>query len=536
MLGALPASAQQLLSAIALSAQPVTASVAAAAARLDGDPRRRAARAARRPPDPHARECRERRELEPYHDRIRETIRRTVSIHTLAAWHARLAAAWESSGLARPETLVTHYRGAGDLPHTAQYAAPAADAAEEALAFQRAADYYRLLLDVDEPAQRCKWSTHLGDALANAGRGRDAATAYLDALHDATPDTAIELERRAAEQLIRAGYLDQAAQVLDSLLPKIGVRPPRTEAGAFAGLVVRRLALGAAGNRLPRAARTRPPHRRTAPDRCLVVDRRAAQPRGAGARQQPSPAGQCNRALRAGEPKRVVRALATLACASAIAGSHRRRDATARILDAGEAAGGTHRAIPTSIARTALAEAICHKVLGRWVLARAHLERAIEQLTPCRGVRWEIETARTLLHDTLFWMGDWKRLFNEIPGAAARSRGLRRSLQRDARRGASGAIAHTCGRRADRARAEAITRNGTLALRAFRSAAPVGGVLAHRGRSLHGARGGCVGSAAARRAAASLDARGVSECPDRDALLPRAHRVGARSRRSAYVL
>ena len=49
------------------------------------------------------------------------------------------------------------------------------------------------------------------------------------------------------------------------------------------------------------------------------------------------------------------------------------------------------------------------------MLAREHLERAIEQLTPCPGVRWEIETARTLLHDTLFWMGDWKRLFDEIP-------------------------------------------------------------------------------------------------------------------------
>ena len=29
-------------------------------------------------------------------------------------WHERLASAWESSGLARAETLVTHYRGAGD--------------------------------------------------------------------------------------------------------------------------------------------------------------------------------------------------------------------------------------------------------------------------------------------------------------------------------------------------------------------------------------------------------------------------------------
>ena len=40
---------------------------------------------------------------------------------------------------------------------------------------------------------------------------------------------AIELERRAAERLIRAGYLDQASRVLNSLLPRIGIgRPART--------------------------------------------------------------------------------------------------------------------------------------------------------------------------------------------------------------------------------------------------------------------------------------------------------------------
>ena len=451
--GALPVSSEQLLSAIALSAQPVTASVAAAAARLDGDPRD-ALRALRASRLVRTHEGAEVRALEPYHDRIRETITAGLDSSTSAAWHARLAAAWDASGLARPETLVTHYRGAGDLPHTAQHAVLAAKAAEEALAFQRAAEYYRLLLEVDEPAQQCKWSTHLGDALANAGRGRDAATAYLDARHDATPGTAIELERRAAEQLIRAGYLDQAAQVLESLLPKIGVRPPRTEAGAFAGLVMRRLALGLRGTSF-----------RERQERDLPIDelRRIDVLWSIGAplslvelvRGNNLHLRGVNRALRAGEPKRVVRALATLACASAIGGSHRERR-TLRILDQAKQL-ATHTGDPTSIARTTLAEAICHKVLGRWELARPHLERAIEQLTPCRGVRWEIETARTLRHDTLFWMGDWRLLFDEIPARRQEAEDCGDLYSATHVTVRLAAIAHIAADEPDRARAEAVT-------------------------------------------------------------------------------
>ena len=79
--------------------------------------------------------------------------------------------------------------------------------------------------------------------------------------------------------------------------------------------------------------------------------------------------------LRSGEPKRVVRALTALACSSAMAGT--RHDArTHRFL--GEAKRLAARIDdPTSTARTVLAEGICNKVNGRWVLAREHLERAI---------------------------------------------------------------------------------------------------------------------------------------------------------------
>jgi hypothetical protein len=448
---ALPTDAQHLLLAIAYSAEPISAAVAAKAAVLnegvaDAVRALRAARLVR----VHA--SAEQQMLEPYHDRVREAMtERESSVARL--WHARLATAWDASGLARPDTLVAHYHGAGNVAMTVACATRAAEAAEQALAFRRAADYYRLLVETDEPAVRTRWQARLGDALANAGRGREAAAAYLDALRGVQPGETIELERRAAEQLIRAGYLDQAGRVLKSLLPRIGVRPARTEAGAFAGLLLRRFALALRGTRF-----------RARPESDVAVDdlRRVDVLWSIGAPLSLVELARGNQrhlrgahyALRAGEPKRVVRAISTLACASAIAGS--RRDArTARILTAARAL-ARELDDQTSIAHVALAEAMCHKIVGRWSLAREQLERAIELLAACRGVRWEIETARTLLHDAMFWMGDWKALFDQIPARRqeAEDCGDLYSATHVAVRLLP--IAHLAADQPDRARAEAL--------------------------------------------------------------------------------
>ncbi|MBI2185958.1 MAG: protein kinase [Acidobacteria bacterium] len=77
----------------------------------------------------------------------------------------------------------------------------AAGRAVEALAFDRAAALYRDALDL-LPAQapaRHRLAVSLGDALARAGRGRDAAQVFLAAAPGAEPTEALELTRRAAE-------------------------------------------------------------------------------------------------------------------------------------------------------------------------------------------------------------------------------------------------------------------------------------------------------------------------------------------------
>ena len=448
----LPANSQHLLTAIALSAEPISLSVAATAAGCDDDAHE-ALRTLRAQRLVRVHDSPERQTIEPYHDRIRETIVEAIDTSAAPDWHRRLAAAWEASGLATVETLVTHYRGAVDPVRTTEYAVRSAEAADEALAFQRAADYYRLLIEVDG-CRRVRWLTRLGDALANAGRGREAAAAYLDALPDASSGDAIDLERRAAEQLIRAGHLDQAEQVLGSLLPRIGVRPARTEAGAFAGLVGRRLALALRGTRFRSRSESE-----VSPDDLYRID--VLWSIGAPlslvelARGNHLHLRGTHYALQAGEPRRVVRALSALACASAIAGT-RREARTARILAQAKAL-AAEVDDQTSTARVALAEAMCHKVLGRWGVAREYLERAIELLAACRGVRWEIETARTLLHDTLFWMGEWKLLFDQIPARLQEAEDCGDLYSATHVSVRLSPIAHLAADRPERARADAIT-------------------------------------------------------------------------------
>ena len=92
--------------------------------------------------------------------------------------------------------------------------------AARALAFDRAAQLYGdclqlgLLRDGDGRDLRVKRA----DALANAGRGAEAAAVYLEAAQPASPADALDLRRRAAEQLLRSGHVDEGLAALRTVL------------------------------------------------------------------------------------------------------------------------------------------------------------------------------------------------------------------------------------------------------------------------------------------------------------------------------
>ena len=184
--------------------------------------------------------------IEPYHDRVREAVAAGVGDDLRRDLHARLARALEASGQADPEILAVHLQAAGDLKRAARFFARAADRAEAALAFDRAARLYRLALELDPgtPSQAQRLRIRLGDALACSGRAGDAGATYLEAAAATTDEAQVlELRRLAAEQYLRAGRLDDAFRTFGDVLTTAGLKMPATRGRAVAAFVWERIKL-----------------------------------------------------------------------------------------------------------------------------------------------------------------------------------------------------------------------------------------------------------------------------------------------------
>jgi hypothetical protein len=315
--------ARQLLEAVAVAGRPLDVRVARQAADLGSeDPDAIMALRAAHFVRTRATAAEGRSEIEPYHDRIRETVVASLSAAARARQHHRLAAALEAFGHTDPEALAVHWQGAGDPARAARYALDAAQEATDALAFDRAARLYRLVLDLqpaDSPQRHQLWAK-LGDALANAGRVIEAARSYLAARDGATAIARLDFERLAAEQFLMGGHLDEGVALLRSVLDAVGMKLPSTPRRALLSLLITLPYVRLRGVRF----RERPEYEISAEelqrvDICYSVCRGLGfiDPIGAIAFQ----ARHLLRALSVGEPYRVVRALAFQATAEA---THRR--------------------------------------------------------------------------------------------------------------------------------------------------------------------------------------------------------------------
>ena len=168
--------------------------------------------------------------IEPFHDRIRETVSCHLSPAALRDHHGKLAHVLESGGQADPETLAIHFQGAEDPLRAARYYAKGGDQAAETLAFDHAARLYGLALDLGSwttPEASDLHARH-GDALASAGRGPESAASYLKSAVPADPARSIELRRRAAYQYCASGHTAQGRSVLEGVVGSVGMSMPRT--------------------------------------------------------------------------------------------------------------------------------------------------------------------------------------------------------------------------------------------------------------------------------------------------------------------
>jgi serine/threonine protein kinase len=344
--------------------------------------------------------------IEPYHDRIRETVAARLEPTAKVEHHRRLAAALETAGRADAELLAVHFLGAGAATRAGHYYGMAAEAAAAALAFDRAARLYRSALEVrpaDDPGRRAL-QTRLGEALANAGRGGEAAAAYESAAAGAGADEALELHRRAALQLLFSGRHDEGLRSVRTVLAAVGMRLASTPRRALFSLLLRRAQLRFRGLHF----RQRDPAR-IAPrdlnriDTCWAVS--IALIMTDNIRAADFQTRHLLLALDAGEPGRIARALAGEAGHTASEGGHSARRA-AQLLEKAETL-ARRLNDPYGLAIVPLTRGMIAYMGGRWKESDACCRRSEELFRAhCTGVTWELDTGHNMALPSLFHLGE----------------------------------------------------------------------------------------------------------------------------------
>ncbi len=395
-LASLPELARRLLEVVAVAGRPVARSVALRASAASAPEGRAAVATLRREHLIRTLRDDDDEALEAYHDRIREAAVASLGAERLASHHRALASALEATGLADPERLVAHHAGAGEPEKAAAHALLAADRAVDALAFDRPATLYRLAMDLGgrRPAREASaLGRKLGEALANAGRAREAATAFSTAAAAAggAPADALELRRRAAEQLLRGGHVEEGVAAVAEVLQAVGMRLPRTPFGALVLLLYLQALLAVRGLRhRPAEARAIPEGTLTRIDLCWSISLGLSTVdtvRGMVFQKR-----MVLLALRAGEPFRVARALAAEIMASAVEGSPAAAR-TARIAASAEPlVAASDHPYPRALMKMTLGMAAFLE--GSWREGAALAREAGEALRArCNGVAWELDTS-----------------------------------------------------------------------------------------------------------------------------------------------
>jgi eukaryotic-like serine/threonine-protein kinase len=361
------------------------------------------------------RETELRSELEIYHDRIRETVVSRLDEQVLKEHHRDLAEAFEALGGADPETMAVHYQACGSNERAAEYASQAAERAFDAFAFDRSARLFALALELQpqDESERHSLNAKLGDALSSAGRGAEAARAYLVAASSAE-DAAnrSELERRAAEQLLRAGHIDEGRAILQQVLRTTGMKIAKTPLGALLSLLSRRAYLALRGLKF----KERPSHEIPARD-LLRIDTCWAIGIGLGhvdvIRASDALARHLHLALKAGDPQRVARGLTGEAVAIASNGVRSEPRALKLIAEASTIADRLQ--LPELTARIILASGYAAFFSFRWQDA-IELTQEAEQIlrSQCVGVSWELNTAHHFILRSLLYQGKWSHLTQQF--------------------------------------------------------------------------------------------------------------------------
>jgi tetratricopeptide (TPR) repeat protein len=410
----LPVSARELLEIVAVAGQPIKLKLAEKAARFDTQEQTAFIMLGKG----HLARMRETAtgdEVETYHDQIREAVVGSLSPRRLKACHQSLALELEADDFKDAERLMIHFQGSEDFVKAAHYAIAAADQASTALAFDHAAQLYQFALDFQAADNEDKQALQLklADALTKAGRGAKAARIFLNCARNAQAEEALELQRRAAEQLLISGHIDDGIEVLRKVLEKIGMKLAKTPTRALISLMLQRFRIWLRGLEFrERNSSEIPAEELTRIDTCWSLSMGLSTVNTVyGADFQ---ATNLLLALELGEPNRVARALAIEVAYNALPGQQGRRRAKKLQSVTRKLVERLNNPALTGLAK--LMEGIAAWAEGDWRQAYLLSEEAEKILRDNMvGGAWEMDTAQLFWVSSLIPLGELKQASQRVP-------------------------------------------------------------------------------------------------------------------------
>ena len=408
----LPPGARQLLNVLAVARRPVDEAVALNASGVSGDPLQfltplRAAQFIRSGGKQYG--------VEVYHDRIGEAIGSLLDDGERRQIHRRLAQTIEARGLDDPESLYEDYLGAGETDRAAVHAEAAARKAASALAFDRAALYFRRAIELKPEAPNLvELRIGLGDALANAGRPAAAAREFLETAKTTSARRALELRQRAGAQLLMGGHIEEGLEVFRVVMETVGFRLAKGPKRALLSLVLRRLLIKWRG-----LGFTERPAAMISESDLLRIDICWAVAAGLGVvdliRGADFQSLHLLLALRAGEISRIARAMAFEVSQAAARGGSSAQERVAELLEKTETL-AARAGNPHAKGLAIWARGLSSYLMGHWKEAAEYCERAAEVLRDqCTGVTWELTIANRFMLTSLLYLGEMVEVSRRVP-------------------------------------------------------------------------------------------------------------------------
>lgn len=359
-----------------------------------------------------------------FHDRVRECVVARLGQSQLREYHLVLAESLSAEAELDHEWIGKNYQAADRFDSAGFHYIQAAEVAEEKLAFDRAARLLKLSLALGgaQEDQKTDLQIRLGDALANGGRGFEAGTAYKSAI-PFSDSRAPELKRKAAYQFCISGRIQEGRDGLQAVLQGIGLSLTNSPAKAICALLFRRMKLRLRGLNYKKTSQSE-----LDSFALSKIDVVWAASAGLSMFDVIEAASfqtiNLQLALQAGEPQRIVRAMAWEAAHTSNAGGSAWKRVQTLLSRAEVLASRNQSDYSEGI--ISMASGVADWTNGRWAEALPKLSFAESTFRErCRNVSWELNTTQTFLLWGLFYLGEFDDLYTRSSElvAAAQDRG-----------------------------------------------------------------------------------------------------------------